>query len=87
MTLQQYTQRQFENAKHARRLYQILGRPTVENFKALLRMNMIENCPVNTGDMTIAETIFGPDITGYSILTHMTCQPNMHIHHIFLCLL
>jgi hypothetical protein len=32
-----YTQRQFDDAKQARKLYHIIGCPTVENFKAILR--------------------------------------------------
>jgi hypothetical protein len=40
------TLRQFERAKEARRLYHILGTPAVNNFKLLLRMNVIQNCPV-----------------------------------------
>jgi len=57
-----FTHRQFENAKRARRLYQIMGRPTVENLKALIRMNAIKDCPVTVEDVDIAEKIFGPDI-------------------------
>ena len=37
--------------------------PTVENFKALLRMNAIQICPVTVKDMKIAEHIFGPDMS------------------------
>ena len=57
-----YTQRQFENAKRARKLYHILGCPTVENFKHILRQKIIKNCPVTIDDVNIAEKIFGPDI-------------------------
>ena len=57
-----YTQRQFENAKQARRLYHIVGCPTVTNFKHILRQNIIKNCPVTTEDVNIAEKIFGGDI-------------------------
>ena len=57
-----YTQRQFERANEARRLYHIMGTPTVENFKSLLRMNVIKKCPVTTEDVDIAEKIFGKDV-------------------------
>jgi hypothetical protein len=57
-----YTQRQFEDAKQARKLYHIIGCPTTENFKAILRQNIIRNCPVTVEDVNIAERIFGPDI-------------------------
>jgi hypothetical protein len=35
-----YTTRQFERATEARKLYHIVGTPTMENFKSLLRMNI-----------------------------------------------
>ena len=38
-----YTERQFNEAKRARRLYHIVGCPTVENFKYILRQNIIQN--------------------------------------------
>ncbi len=57
-----YTQRQFEDAKRARRLYHIVGCPTIENFKHILRQNIIKNCPVSAVDVDLAEKIFGPDI-------------------------
>ena len=57
-----YTQRQFDAAKRARKLYHSLGCPTTENFKAIIRMKVIKNCPVTVDDINIAERIFGPDI-------------------------
>jgi hypothetical protein len=41
-----YTQRQFEQAKRALELYHIVGNPTIETFKTLIKMNAIRNCPV-----------------------------------------
>ena len=40
-----------------------MGAPTVKNFKGLIRMNIIKNCPVTVKDSKIAEKIFGPDIS------------------------
>jgi hypothetical protein len=45
-----YTQRQFEQAKRAQELYHIVGTPTIEPFKTLIKMNAIKNCPVTTED-------------------------------------
>jgi hypothetical protein len=59
-----YTLRQFvERAKEARKLYHIVGTPTMENFKLLLQMNVIKNCPVTVEDIHIAEKICGPDVS------------------------
>ena len=57
-----YTQRQFERAKRARDLYHALGTPSINDFKAILRMNTVTNNPVTTEDIKIAESIFGKDI-------------------------
>ena len=57
------TQRQFDRAKMARKLYHNLGTPTVQNFKSLLKANMIANCPVMAEDVNIAEKIFGPSVS------------------------
>ena len=55
-----FTDRQYNRAKIARELYHNVGSPTVDNFKALLKMNMIKNCPVTIEDVNVAEKIFGP---------------------------
>jgi hypothetical protein len=54
---------QFEHVKEARRLYHIVGTPTVSNLKSLLRMNAIQNCPVTVEDVNILEKIFEPDMS------------------------
>ena len=58
-----YTDRQFARAKTARELYHNIGSPTVANFKALLKMNAIKNCPVVLDDVINAEKIFGPALS------------------------
>ena len=57
-----FTKRQVEDAKRARKLYHTMGCPMVQNFKHLLRQNIIQNCPVTAEDVDNAEKIFGPDI-------------------------
>ncbi len=58
-----FTAREFEQAKLARKLYHNVGTPTVKNFKALLRGNVIANCPVTVQDVSNAEKIFGPSMS------------------------
>jgi hypothetical protein len=71
-----YTQRQFEQAKKARELYHIVGTPTIETFKTLLKMNAIRNCPVTTEDVNIAKKIFGPDMSSLTRANwHVGSQP------------
>ena len=35
----------------------------MDNFKSILRMNVIQNCPVTVEDVNIADKIFGPDMS------------------------
>ena len=58
-----YTDQQYDRAKTAQKLYHIIGIPTVENFRALLHMNTIQNCPVMVKDVKIAKCIFRPDMS------------------------
>jgi hypothetical protein len=52
----------FKKAKQARELSHALGTSPLQDFKAILRMDLIANNPVMTEDIEIAEEIFGPDI-------------------------
>jgi hypothetical protein len=58
-----YTQRQFEQAKRAQELYHIVGTPTIELFKTLIKMNAIKNCPMTTEDVNNAKKIFGAEMS------------------------
>jgi hypothetical protein len=49
-------------AKRARELYHAIGTPLLNDFKSIIRMNIIGNNPVTTEDINIAEQIFGSDI-------------------------
>jgi hypothetical protein len=44
-------------------MYHALGTPSVHNFKAIIRMHAVNNNPVTTHDIEMAEKIFGPDIS------------------------
>jgi hypothetical protein len=72
-----YTKRQIEDAKRARRLYHIVGCPTVENFKHILRQNIIKNCPVTIDDVNIAEKSYGPDIGALKAKTTRMAPPRV----------
>ena len=57
-----YTNRQISRANIARKLYHNISTPSIEDFKSIIRMNAIANCPITTEDITIAERIYGKDI-------------------------
>jgi len=57
-----YTPQQIERANLARKLYHVIGSPSIEAFKGILR-DLIKNCPVTIADVDIAERICGPSIS------------------------
>jgi hypothetical protein len=57
-----FTNCQFARAKKAQELYHALEMPSINDFKAILRMNIIANDPVTIEDIKIAKQIFGSNI-------------------------
>ena len=57
-----YTQCKFENSKIARRLYHIVGFPTINNFKHILGQKIIRNCPVTIDNVNISKKNYGANI-------------------------
>jgi hypothetical protein len=57
-----YTNQQFAKAKKVCKLYHALGTPSIQDFKAMLQMNLIANNLITVEDIEIAEQIFGSDI-------------------------
>ena len=45
----------WKRQKLQQKLYHIAGSPTLEAFKAMLKSNIIKNCPVTAADGGIAE--------------------------------
>jgi hypothetical protein len=54
--------RQRKRAKLARELYEAMGTPTVDDLKAMIRMNLIKNNVVTTADVNLATKAYGPDV-------------------------
>jgi hypothetical protein len=57
------SKRQQERAKKARELLEVMGTPTVDDLKAMIRMNLIKNNVVITEDVNLAMKAYGPDIS------------------------
>ena len=57
-----YTDRQYNDAKKAWRLYLNTGGGGIDNFKHYVRQNIIKNCPVTIADINRAERIFVRDV-------------------------
>ena len=57
-----FTAREVKGANEARKLYQIVGRPSELNFKNMIKFNLLHNCPVTLEDVANALQIYGKDI-------------------------
>jgi len=55
-----YTPHQLKDAKAARKLYQAIGSPSLENMKMILKQNLIEDCSVTTKDVSISVKLCPP---------------------------
>ena len=44
----------------ARKIYHMVGLPTLWNLKMIIRENIIKNCPVTVEGIDISENIFDP---------------------------
>ena len=55
-----FTKRLLERVDRMSKLYHMLGALTLANMKAVLRQNLLRNCPVTTEDVNLAEEFFGP---------------------------
>ena len=49
-------------AKEARNLYQMMGYPSVNDFKNAIKYNYLKDCPIRIEDIEATENIFGKDI-------------------------
>ena len=57
-----YTKKEILQAKEARRAMGLIGYPKDQDFKGMVRANMIPNCPIDVNDITNARDIWGPDL-------------------------
>lgn len=57
-----YTRREVRRAEEARRLLEIVGRPSERQLRALLEERQLRNCDITEQDFVNARAIFGPDV-------------------------
>ena len=60
-TVEGFTEREVMRAKRCRKLLHDLSAPSYNDLKALLRQNIVKNCPVSFEDVDLATRIFGKD--------------------------
>ena len=57
-----YSSRDCSRAVNARKLQYIIGGPSYDHFRQILRSNQLKNCPVIEEDIVAAEDIFGKSL-------------------------
>jgi hypothetical protein len=62
------SKRQQERAKKARELLEVMGTPTVDDLKAMIRMNLIKNNVVTTEDVNLTTKAFSNDLTSHELV-------------------
>jgi hypothetical protein len=69
-----FSRKQIEGAQAARRLMGMMATPSTRDFHALVRLNMIQDCPITTENIKHAHTLFGPDLATIRGKT-VRCKP------------
>jgi hypothetical protein len=57
-----FTPRDVEKADLAKRIYEMVGRPSYRDFCNMIKFQMIQNCPITVRDVQTAEAIYGKDV-------------------------
>ena len=75
-----YTVREYSNAKNARELQNIIGRPSTQDLIKYVERNLILNCPVTRQDILRTDNIFGHNIGSLKGNTIRTAQKHIEIN-------
>jgi len=74
---EKYTERAYQQAVLARRLQDIIGRPTTRDYVKIVEGGMLHNCPITRADILAAEDIFGPNLGSLKGKTVRTKQDHV----------
>ena len=64
-----FSERKYNVALVARNIYYMVGFPTLQKLKMMIRQNIIQNFPVTVEDIKIADKIFGSDVSSLKGIT------------------
>lgn len=74
-----YTRREIKRATEARRLMQIIGRPSEQQLRRILDQNQLRNCGIHSQDVNNARNIFGPDAGSLRGKTVRRSEPHVDL--------
>ena len=57
-----YTNRDYSQAVLARKLQNVVGRPSMKTFLEMVENKWLPNCPISRDDVAAADDIFGPNV-------------------------
>ena len=57
-----YAKRELDQAKLARKIYGMVGHPSIKDYKWMAQEGALLNCPVTHKDIDVAEKVYGKDI-------------------------
>ena len=57
-----FTRRELQGATLARKIQNLIGRPSTRTFTNIVNKNLLKNCPITQNDINNAEKIFGMNI-------------------------
>ena len=64
-----FSKYQYKRTLAARKMYYMVGAPTLRNLNMTIRQNIIQNLSVTVEDIDIAEKIFGTDVSTLKVRT------------------
>jgi hypothetical protein len=76
-----YSSRDVQQAEFARKVQDMIGRPSTQHYINIIRNNQLPNCAITTEDIKMAEEIFGPNLGSLKGKSTRGKANHIHINH------
>ena len=80
--MEEFTLNQMKKAKEARRALEMVGCPYEQDFEKILHAHLVQNCPVTTTDIRIAQQLFGQHLTSLKGKTTWSTPPEVRMDYV-----